>query len=63
MNDGSGIGGGLITLFLYIVSKITLSDLASAATIISACTVIIVNMPKVVEVLRKYFKSKKVKKQ
>lgn len=56
MNEGGGVIGGLITLILYIVAKITLSDLASIATICSGSVVILVNLPKVIDVYSKYIK-------
>ena len=64
MNEGGGYVGGLITLTLYIISKITVSDLASMATILSGCIVVFVNLPKAVVVFNKHIKpvfKKKIK--
>lgn len=57
-NYGS-IGGISITVILWIISKITLSDVATVATILSASTVILVNIPKLIPIYKKIFKRNK----
>lgn len=55
----SSIGGISITVILWIISKITLSDVATIATILSASTVILVNIPKLIPIYKKIFKRNK----
>ena len=63
---GEGIKGFLLTFILFITSKIlwlldavTIAQLASAATIISAFVVAIANAPKMIQNIKDFLKKKK----
>lgn len=55
-NPGS-IRGFVCTILLYLFAKITVSTVASFATIASGMTVVLVNIPKIVAVYDKYIKT------
>jgi hypothetical protein len=58
----SSIRGFLCTILLYIFAKVTVSNVASFATIASGCTVVIVNIPKILLVYNNYLRPKRKRK-
>lgn len=70
--NASSVQGFVCTILLFVFSKITsgymlfsyikISDVASAATILSGTVVVLVNLPKVINVYHQYLKPKRRKK-
>jgi hypothetical protein len=57
INPGS-LRGFLCTILLYIFARITVSNVASIAMILSGCTVFLVNLPKMIAVYQTFIRPK-----
>jgi hypothetical protein len=57
--DSNSIFGFLCTGLLFIIAKITLSDVATTVMILSGLTTVVANLPKIIQFFNKYLKTKK----